>query len=384
MPSIRPQTPVIQRLATNPVIRPEDVQPSRPGMEVLCAFNAGAIRVDDEIVLMLRVAERPLAGTMPPDAMVLDLQAPVPTTAPASAADSPAGFVAFSQLDLTTTPPGIVTRYLRCDLPGLDLSDPRSIRYSGQTFLTSISHLRLARSQDGVTFTVDAQPALAPANLHEEFGCEDPRLTRIGDTFYVAYTAVSRYGIGTALARSPDLLHFERLGVAFYPENRDVALFPEQINGQYVALHRPQPRHIGPPTMWLAFSPDLRHWGDHRFLLAPRPGMWDSKRIGGGAVPFRVHEGWLELYHGVDEADRYCLGAVLLDADQPDRVLARSPQPFLEPEAPFEREGLLGNVVFTCGAVPLDDGRVRVYYGAADSVTGAADLDVRALLATLE
>jgi predicted GH43/DUF377 family glycosyl hydrolase len=111
--------------------------------------------------------------------------------------------------------------------------------------------------------------------------------------------------------------------------------------------------------------------------------MWDSKRIGGGAAPFRVPEGWLELYHGVDDADRYCLGAVLLDGTHPERVLARSPQPFLEPEAPFEREGLLGNVVFTCGAVPLDDGRMRVYYGAADSVTGAADLDVKALLATL-
>ena len=374
---------VIQRLATNPIIRPQDVQPSRPGMEVLCAFNAGAIRVDGEFILMLRVAERPLTGTMPTDAMILDLQSPEPRTRPATAGEAATGFVAFSQLDLTSTTPAIVTRFLQRDLPGLDLTDPRSIRYAGQTFLTSISHLRLARSRDGVVFTIDAQPALAPANLQEEFGCEDPRLTRIGDTFYLAYTAVSRYGIGTALARSIDLRSFERLGVAFYPENRDVALFPERIDGQYLALHRPQPRHIGPPTMWLASSPDLQHWGNHRFLIAPRPGMWDSKRIGGGAVPFRVSDGWLELYHGVDEADRYCLGAVLLDGAHPEQVLARSPQPFLEPEAPFEREGLLGNVVFTCGAVPLDDGRMRVYYGAADSVTGAADLDVTALLATL-
>jgi predicted GH43/DUF377 family glycosyl hydrolase len=378
-----PATALIERLAANPLIRPQDVPPSRPGMEVLCAFNAGAIRVDGEFILLLRVAERPLSGTMPDDAVVLDLAPRQPTTVPATAVPSAPGFVAFSVLDLTTTTPSIVTRYLPKDLPGLDLSDPRSIRYEGQTFLTSISHLRLARSRDGVTFTIDPSPALSPATLHEEFGCEDPRITRIGDSFYVAYTAVSRYGIGTALARSKDLQHFERLGVAFYPENRDVALFPEQIGGRYVALHRPQPRHIGQPTMWLAFSADLQTWGNHHFLMAPRPGMWDSKRIGGGAVPFRVPGGWLELYHGVDAADRYCLGAVLLDAEQPERVLARSAQPFLAPEAPFEREGLLGNVVFTCGAVPLDDGRVRVYYGAADSVTGAADLDVTALLATL-
>lgn len=374
---------VIERLATNPIIRPEDVQPSRAGMEVLCAFNAGAIRVEDEFILLLRVAERPLSGSMPADAMILDLQSPEPKTRLATGAESAAGFVAFSLLDLTASTPGIATRYLPRDLPGLDLTDPRSIRFAGQTFLTSISHLRLARSHDGVSFTVDPLPALAPSNAEEEFGCEDSRLTRIGDTFYLAYTAVSRYGIATALAQSADLHHFERLGVAFYPENRDVALFPEQIDGRYVALHRPQPRHIGPPTMWLGYSTDLRHWGDHQFLMAPRPGMWDSKRIGGGAVPFRVPEGWLELYHGVDDADRYCLGAVLLDGSQPGRVLARSSQPFLEPEAPFEREGLLGNVVFTCGAVPLDNGRMRVYYGAADSVTGAADLDVKALVATL-
>ncbi len=376
-------TALIERLAANPLIRPQDVPPSRPGMEVLCAFNAGAIRVDGEFILLLRVAERPLSGTMPDDAVVLDLAPHQPTTMPATTVPSTPGFVAYSVLDLTATTPSIVTRYLRRDLPGLDVSDPRSIRYEGQTFLTSISHLRLARSRDGVTFTIDPSPALAPATLHEEFGCEDPRITRIGDSFYVAYTAVSRYGIGTALARSKDLRHFDRLGVAFYPENRDVALFPEQIGGRYVALHRPQPRHIGQPTMWLAFSTDLQTWGDHHFLMAPRRGMWDSKRIGGGAVPFRVAGGWLELYHGVDDADRYCLGAVLLDAEKPERVLARSAQPFLEPEAPFEREGVLGNVVFTCGAVPLDDGRVRVYYGAADSVTGAADLDVTALLATL-
>jgi len=376
-------SPAIVRLPENPIIKPADVPPSRPGVEVVCAFNAGAVRVGDEFLLLLRVAERPRAGELPTDAIVLDLQSRRPTTLPAAAFGAPTGYVAYSVLDLTATTPDVVTRYLARDLPGLDLSDPRSIRYEGQTYLTSLSHLRLARSRDGIHFTVETRPAIGPARLEEEFGCEDPRITQIGDTFYIAYTAVSRYGIGTALAATTDFCTFERMGVVFYPENRDVALFPDRVGGRYAAIHRPQPRHIGPPTMWMAYSDDLRHWGDHHFVMGPRPGHWDSRRIGGGAVPFRVADGWLELYHGVDDTDRYCLGAVLLDAEQPERVLARSPEPFLVPEAEWERQGFYGNVVFTCGAVPLDSRRMRVYYGAADSVTGAADLDVDALLATL-
>src|SRR5690242_19924941 len=145
-------TPVIQRLDVNPVIRPEDVPPSRPGMEVICAFNAAAIRTGDEVLLLLRVAERPTAGPPLDNAVVLDLRARPPVAVPAASVPSSAGFVAFSQLDLTATSPSVVTRYLPRDLPGLDLTDPRSIRYEGQTFLTSLSHLRLARSRDGVHF----------------------------------------------------------------------------------------------------------------------------------------------------------------------------------------------------------------------------------------
>ena len=153
-----------------------------------------------------------------------------------------------------------------------------------------------------------------------------------------------------------------------------------------MALHRPYPKHIGTPAMWLARSDDLLHWGGHQKLMDVRPEAWDCVRIGAGAVPLRTKKGWLEIYHGADGADkdnRYCLGAVLLAADDPSKVLARSKEPILAPEAPYELTGLLGNVVFTCGAVEWKN-ELLVYYGAADSVTALAISSVDDLLESLE
>jgi predicted GH43/DUF377 family glycosyl hydrolase len=138
--------------------------------------------------------------------------------------------------------------------------------------------------------------------------------------------------------------------------------------------------------IWIAFSDDLLQWGDHQPLALPRWGMWDELRTGAGTVPFRVAEGWLELYHGVDRDQRYTMGGLLLDAEDPTRVLARSRRPILVPSEGFEREGVFGNVVFSCGHVPLDpDGkRIRLYYGAADTCLGAADFVVRDIVDDLE
>jgi predicted GH43/DUF377 family glycosyl hydrolase len=134
--------------------------------------------------------------------------------------------------------------------------------------------------------------------------------------------------------------------------------------------------------MWIAFSDDLVSWGDHRPLALPRPGCWDDLRTGAGTTPFRVPEGWLEIYHGVDRNARYALGGLLLDADDPSRVIARSPEPILAPIAPYEHEGLLPDIVFSCGHVALDDAgqHIRVYYGAADCCLAAADIRVRDII----
>jgi predicted GH43/DUF377 family glycosyl hydrolase len=349
-----------QRFDANPILTPRMVPASRSDFEVVGVFNPGVIRVGDETVLLLRVAEAPRG--VPAD----EVAAPV--------YDGNLG--------------RIIVRTWKRDTLGLDLGDTRVIKLGGDTFLSSISHLRLARSKNGHSFDVDPLPALMPAHALEAFGIEDARITCIDGKFWINFTAVSCAGIATALASSSDLARFERHGIIFPPPNRDVTIFPERIDGRYVALHRPMPEGIGRPAIWLASSPDLLSWGNHRFVAGPRRGMWDDLKVGGGAVPFRVRtqgrDAWLAIYHGVTASPlTYSLGALLLDAGEPGVVLGRSRAPILFPQAPYEREGFFGNVVFTCGAY-ADGDRVRIYYGASDGVTCVADLSLASILQGLE
>lgn len=190
-------------------------------------------------------------------------------------------------------------------------------------------------------------------------------------------------GIGVAMASTEDFRGVRRHGMIFGPDNKDVVLFPEKVNGKYYALHRPTVKSVGSSEIWIAESDNLRYWGNHRHLAGLREGKWDSGRIGGGAVPFRTERGWLELYHGATREHRYCMGALLLDAGDPAKVIARSPQPILEPEAGCETRGFFGGVVFSCGAL-VDGDTVRLYYGAADTSMACARLSVREILDSLE
>src|SRR5439155_16662644 len=156
------------------------------------------------------------------------------------------------------------------------------------------------------------------------------------------YVAVSRHGPATALASTTDFRTFERHGVVFCPENKDVVLFPETIGGTYAALHRPVcGTPFTRPEMWVARSPDLIHWGAHA-PLAVSGGEWQSGRVGAGTPPIRVAGGWLVIYHGnrqptdPGEVGTYYGGALLLNPDDPARVLRRTPEPFFRPEAEFE------------------------------------------------
>jgi predicted GH43/DUF377 family glycosyl hydrolase len=345
---------MIQRFENNPILSANDVTPSRPDFEVMCAFNAGATRYQDETVLLIRVAERPL---------------PRP------------GHVATALLNLESG--AVEPMYIRLDDPDLRLDDPRAFIYQGRVFLTSISHLRLATSKDGRHFQVAVKPALAPETPYETMGVEDPRITRLGDWYYVNYSGISQRGVLTALARTRDFHTFERLGVIFAPDNKDIAIFPERINGRYVAFHRPSMKQIGVPSIWLASSDNLTDWGRHEFVIGPRPRMWDSERVGCGAAPIRTAEGWLELYHASDEKVRYCTGALLLDLDEPWKVIARSREPFLFPEASYETSGLMPNVVFHNGLVENGDGTLTLYYGAADDKTCGAVVSVAGILESL-
>ena len=385
------------RLPENPLIQARDVPPSRPQLEVVSVFNAAAARVGEEIVLLLRVAEQPRTDIEPPaNAQTLILDGPEPQLRPL-----PAGFrmhqlVGMCFLDTAGDPPGVTVAYLPRDLPGLDLSDPRTIRYHYQDpplrnhnggyvdYLAQMSHLRVARSMDGVQFTIDPEPALSPLTELEEYGVEDPRATFIDGQWQITYVSVSRLGITTSRATTSDFRTFAREGVLFLPDQKDVVLFPEKIGGKYVALTRPMPGSFGRILgIWIAFSGDLASWGGHQPLAMPRWEMWDEVRTGASAVPFRTPDGWLELYHGVDRHSRYAIGALLLGADDPATVIGRSDQPILIPHEPYERTGLFNETVFSCGHVALDGDRIRLYYGAADSVTAAADFSVNEILDTL-
>ncbi|WP_052339383.1 glycoside hydrolase family 130 protein [Gorillibacterium massiliense] len=342
----------LTRSELNPILTCRDVPPSRKGWEVIGVFNAGVARLKDEVVLLLRVAERPL----PREADVYLTPLYNPET---------------NEMEV-------------CRIPreGADLSDPRVVKTPEQNYLTSISHIRVARSRDGIRFEVEAVPALEPATEYEAYGIEDPRITPLEGGFIITYSAVSSLGITVPLVYTEDFRSFERRGLIFHPDNKDVVLFPEKIGGSYYALHRPSASHYAKPDMWLAESPDLEHWGRHRHIAGVRSGMWDDTRIGASAVPIRTEHGWLELYHGADTRNRYCMGAMLFDLDEPWKLVARCGHPFMEPEANYETEGFFGNVVFSCGAF-LEGETIRLYYGAADSCVAYAEVPLVDVMETL-
>ncbi|MBC8377921.1 MAG: glycoside hydrolase family 130 protein [Planctomycetes bacterium] len=347
---------LVERFAENPLIAPADVPPSRDDYEVVGAFNPAAIIFGDETLLLLRVAERPKNKL--PDEQV------APILNPAT---------------------GEIEHFrLKNDDPGItDIPDSRSFYFKDEMYLTSISHLRIARSKDGIHFTVDPKPAVFPELPYETFGLEDPRITQIDDVFYITYKVVSRNGICTGLITTKDFVSFERHGIIFCPENIDVVLFPGKIDGKYWALTRPVPRYIGPRGIWIASSPDAIHWGQHQPLLLPLEGTFHDGKTGGSCVPIKTPQGWLEIYHGSDIHDRYSLAAVLLDIQDPTKIIARANVPLMEPEFPYEVQGFYGNVVFSCGAVEKGDS-VVIYYGASDEYTAGAKTSIGQIMSTLK
>ncbi|MGV1004690.1 MAG: glycoside hydrolase family 130 protein [Candidatus Nanopelagicales bacterium] len=349
------------RCAVNPLISPADVRPSRPDLQVIGVFNAAVALHKEGVFALLRVAEAPTL------------------TSPEYPAVVSAGRQGLE-----------VERLDRAALSaaGWDFTDPRTVQGPGTRggltvrHLTSISHLRAAWSDDGERFQIAPTPTVAPTDPHESWGVEDPRLTPLEGGYQLTYSAVSPHGIATMRATSSDLRTFARAGLMFPPENRNVALYPERIGGFYYALHRPVPQMFGDPAIWLARSPDLVHWGEHKLLTATSDDGWQAGRIGAAAPPIRTDAGWLVTYHAADRANRYCLGAMLFALDDPSHCTHRLPEPLLEPTAPYEADGFFSAVVFSCGAVIRGE-QLWIYYGAADRSMAAARFDLPDLLAEL-
>lgn len=345
----------VERFAENPIITPADVTPSMDGYEVVGTFNAGAIKYEEETLLLMRVAERPVDKA--------DDQELAPILNPET---------------------GKIEHFrVKHGDSELEIPDSRFFFYKSNMYLTSISHLRIARSKNGINFTIDEAPAVFPETKYETFGLEDPRITEIEGVYYITYKVVSELGICTGLLKTNDFNKFERCGIILCPENIDVVLFPEKINNKYYALTRPVPHNIGSLGIWIASSPDLINWGGHQCLMSPRAGCYDSGRLGASCVPIKTEKGWLEIYHAADTENRYCLAACLLDLNDPTKVLAYSDEPLMEPNADYELKGFFGNVVFSCGAV-IEDDDVTIYYGAADSVIAGAKTSLKKMLSHLE
>ena len=347
---------MIPRLFNSCLIRPSDLPSSREDFEVLGVFNPGAILTKNGVMLLVRVAERPKERRR--------------------------GYVALPRMD-------VASKALIVDWVREDEVVPRDQRLlhrkkDGLARLTFISHLRLLQSKDGRSIDSVTDVRLEPAMPYEEYGVEDPRITAIGEIFYITYVAVSRHGAATALASTTDFKSFTRHGIIFYPENKDVVLFPRKIDGEFYALHRPNAATpFTKPEMWIASSRDLLLWGNHQPLLGGSD-AWDIGRIGAGTPPIRTEEGWLEIYHGNSRREEdehigaYSAGVLLLDLADPRKIIGRSGQIF-GPQSDFECGGFVGNVVFPTGIVELDK-TVLVYYGAADTSTAVVELSLQDLL----
>ena len=255
------------------------------------------------------------------------------------------------------------------------------------------SHLSVARSANGVDgWQIDPQPTMPadPQNHPEElWGIEDPRITYVPELsqYAIVYTAYTRDGPGVALALTRDFQKFERFGLIMPPEDKDAALLPHRIGGNWALIHRP----VSAPRahMWISYSPDLRHWGSHKLILEARRGAWwDANKIGLSPPPIETPQGWLVIYHGVRQTCAGCiyrLGLALFDSDQPERLLKRGDEWVFGPEEPYEQRGDVGNVVFPCGYTIAEDGdTIRIYYGAADTSIGLATGSIKAMLAWLD
>lgn len=348
----------IKRLQENPLITPEDVKPLNDGFEVIGTFNAAVAQLGEETIMILRVAERPI--NQDDNKMLI----------PIYDCESQTTKVVVKEKDAT-----------RFDTSDSRTIGPKSGDYDFD-YLTSLSYLRIARSNDGIHFNVDDNAFVYPHNEYEIYGIEDARCTKIEDKYYLNYSAVSEKGICVELISTTDFISYHEEAIIFNPDNKDVVLFPEKIRGRYYALNRPTVKSTGHNDVWISSSPDLHSFGDHHWLFTGSKDGWDNGRVGAGLPPIKTKDGWLEIYHAADKTNKYCMGAMLLDLDDPTKIIYRSKQPILQPEADYEKKGFFGDVVFGCGYTLTED-QITMYYGVSDTSMAACQFSLSELLIQL-
>ena len=269
------------------------------------------------------------------------------------------------------------------------LMNPGAVKYKGEYILMMDAATLgtpivfwLARSRDGVNFNVDKAPLKWPAwsGSLVETCVYDPRITKFDDEYIIMYASQAPgRGVRPGIVKTRDFETFERVPQAETElDNRNAVLFPEKINGRYIRFDRPMLNgETGASNMCISYSKDLSHWEETKPLMDTRPGMWDGHKIGAGAVPIKTDKGWLAIYHGVDSSGCngfiYRLGVIMLDLDDPSKIISRGELPVLWPSETYEIAGRVSNVTFTCNAVLENDNTVKVYYGAADTCIGLAE-----------
>jgi len=347
---------IAQRFVENPLLSPKDIPASTAGLEITCLLNPGVFQFQGKTWLIVRVAERP------------------------SQKDDTISF------PILTDTGSITIIEIQKNHAELIFTDARVINYQGTDYLTTLSHLRLLCSDDGIKFyEPEDYPALVGEGILEAFGIEDCRVAQIDGKYYLTFTSVSDNGVGVGLRTTTNWKNFEKHGMILPAHNKDCAIFEEKINGLFYALHRPSSVDIGGNYIWIASSPDGIHWGNHHCIVRTRKGHWDSKRVGAGAAPIKTSKGWLEIYHGANENHQYCLGAFLLDLEDPTKVIARTELPIMVPTAEYEISGFFGNVVFTNGHIVEPDGdTVTVYYGASDEFVCGAKFSINEIISLLK
>lgn len=251
------------------------------------------------------------------------------------------------------------------------------------------SHLCAARSKNGLDgWVIDPTPTLLPDPDHypeELWGIEDPRITYMKEIgkYAIAYTAFGKSGPGVALLLTEDFRSFERYGLVMQPDDKDAALLPRRVNGNFALIHRPM--YDSGSHVWISFSPDLHNWGTHKLMLQARRGAWwDANKVGLSPPLIETPQGWLMIYHGVRNTGGGCLyrlGLALFELEKPEVCIARGDSWIFGPEAPYEREGDVGNVAFPCGlTIGADGDTISLYYGAADTSIALATGSIRGLL----
>lgn len=278
--------------------------------------------------------------------------------------------------------------------PVATVHNAAAVKFNNEYILLFRSHLLngrsiigIARSKDGFNFQVSPEPFITPATegefkIYEEYGVEDPRITFLENEYLITYSAYSQFGVRIGLAKTKDFKFLERIAFITESDNRNVVIFPEKFNGLYARLDRPH-TDIIPWSIWISYSPDLIHWGNSKIIIKPQMYHWDEMKIGPGVPPIKTNYGWLNIYHGVFstmDGNIYRLGVALHDLNDPAKVIGVADDWILQPEEIFETTGYVHNIVFSCGAIPENDGTIKIYWGGADSVICVGEAKIEDLV----